>query len=78
VNVIAKKEAPTTINDTVKISAQVLGLGPSFRLQIGIYNISPDALMGLGLFFHWDDKFYEVDPGFIHVRTNTQVQSGNY
>lgn len=69
VRVIAKKQVPTTINDTVKISANVLGLGPSFRLHIGLCNISPDPLMGLGLFFHWDDKFYELEPGFIHVVT---------
>ena len=73
VQVISTKQIPTTMNDTVKISAQVLGLGPSFRVHIGIYNISSNPLTGLGLFFHWDDKFYQVQPAFIHVSG-----SGNY
>ena len=77
VQVISTKQLPSTLNDTVKLSAEVLGLGPSFRIHVGVHNISSEVLTGLGLFFHWDDKFYQVQPAFIHVSVRLGVETSD-
>ena len=67
VRVIETKQSPTSLSDSVKLSAEVLGLGPSFLIRIGIQNIGAVATQDLGLFLHWDDKFYNVSPSFLNV-----------
>lgn len=62
------------VQETVKLSAEVLGLGPTFTIKIGIQNIGTNtgsassAITDLALFFHWDDKYYDVRPPFLKVR----------
>lgn len=71
VHVLNTKQSP--IQECVKLSAEVLGLGPSFVVRIGVMNIGPKSGPGsagisdLALFFHWNDKFYDVSPPIIHV-----------
>lgn len=71
VHVLNTKQSP--IQESVKLSAEVLGLGPSFVVRIGVMNIGPKSGAGsvgisdLALFFHWNDKFYDVSPPIIHV-----------
>ncbi|CAG7726909.1 unnamed protein product, partial [Allacma fusca] len=67
VRVIETKQTPTSISDSIKLSAEVLGLGSSFLIRIGIQNIGSTATTDVGLFLHWDDKFYNVSPSFISV-----------
>jgi hypothetical protein len=69
-HVLNTKQTP--MQESVKLSAEVLGLGPSFNIIIGIQNIGPvgletSAISDLALFFHWDDKYYDVKPPLIHV-----------
>lgn len=69
--VLNTKQIP--VQESVKLSAEVLGLGPIFTVKIGIQNIGPnsgapsEAICDLALFFHWDDKYYEVRPPMINV-----------
>jgi len=71
VHVLNTKQTP--ILETVKLSAEVLGLGPVFSVRVGIQNIGTKsgdvsgAIPDLSLFFHWDDKYYDVKPPLIHV-----------
>lgn len=73
VHVLNTKQSP--IQESVKLSAEVLGLGPSFVVRIGVMNIGPKSgpastgISDLALFFHWNDKFYDVSPPIIHVRS---------
>ena len=67
VRVIETKQSPTSVSDSIKLSAEVLGLGASFLIRIGVQNIGSTATTDLGLFLHWDDKFYTVSPSFINV-----------
>jgi len=69
-HVLNTKQTP--MQESVKLSAEVLGLGPSFTIIIGIQNIASaglesSAISDLALFFHWDDKYYDVKPPIIHV-----------
>ncbi|XP_034243484.1 Bardet-Biedl syndrome 1 protein homolog [Thrips palmi] len=54
--------------EPLKLSAQVLGLGPLFKMVISLQNISASSMIqGLGILFHFDDKMYSMDKPFINV-----------
>lgn len=54
--------------EPVKLSAQVLGLGPLFKMVISLQNISASSLVqGLGILFHFDDKMYSMEKPYLHV-----------
>ena len=47
--------------EPIKLTAQVLGLGPMFRLIIGLTNTSASSpSRGLYITFYCDDKLYQV------------------
>lgn len=47
--------------EPIKLTAQVLGLGPMFRLIIGLTNTSANTpSRGLYITFYCDDKLYQV------------------
>ena len=48
--------------EPIKLTAQVLGLGPIFRLIIGLTNTSASTpSRGLYITFYCDDKLYQVE-----------------
>ncbi|KAE8740184.1 hypothetical protein FOCC_FOCC014304 [Frankliniella occidentalis] len=54
--------------EPVKLSAQVLGLGPLFKMVITLQNISASTLIqDIGILFHFDDKMYSMEKPFIKV-----------
>ncbi|KAK3932957.1 Bardet-Biedl syndrome 1 protein-like protein [Frankliniella fusca] len=54
--------------EPVKLSAQVLGLGPLFKMVIMLQNISASTLIqDVGILFHFDDKMYTMEKPFINV-----------
>lgn len=77
-HVLNTKQIP--VQETVKLSAEVLGLGPTFTVKIGIQNIGPNSsaasggICDLALFFHWDDKYYDVRPPMINVSETHYMQ----
>ncbi|XP_046994984.1 Bardet-Biedl syndrome 1 protein homolog [Schistocerca americana] len=59
---------PVSSKEPLKLTAQVLGLGPKFRLAITLQNMSKDVpLKGLFIVVHCDDKMYVVERPFIEV-----------
>lgn len=56
------------ISEPLKMSAQVLGLGPTFRIHITLENMSVSSpVKDLAITFHCDDKFYIIEKPFIQV-----------
>jgi Bardet-Biedl syndrome 1 protein len=56
------------ITEPLKMSAQVLGLGPTFKIHITLENMSvSNPIKDLAITFHCDDKFYIIDKPFIQV-----------
>jgi Bardet-Biedl syndrome 1 protein len=52
-------------DEPIKLSAQVLGLGPVFKLVIGLCNTSSGTPSRyLLITFHCDDKLYRYKPDF--------------
>ena len=58
----------TNDGDSIKMSAQVLGLGPVFRLVVGLCNTSPGKpSRNLMITFYCDDKLYSISKNVIRV-----------
>ncbi|CAB4059180.1 BBS1 [Lepeophtheirus salmonis] len=55
-------------NEPIKLSAQVLGLGPTYKIIIGLSNTSVDKLSkNLELVFHNDDRVYVMEKDVIEI-----------
>nr|CAD7418152.1 unnamed protein product [Timema poppensis] len=72
-------------DEPVKISAQVLGLGPTFQIHLTLQNMSDNnrPSKDLAIVFHCDDKLYHIERPYIQVpllvpgllyNFNTQVE----
>jgi len=58
----------TSLQDPVKLSAQIQGLGPAFKLTINIENTSSDTpSKDLLITFHYDSTLYEVAKPMIQI-----------
>ena len=67
-NPVAGSGTGVSENDPIKMSAQVLGLGPVFRLIIGLCNTSPGKpSRNLMITFYCDDKLYAISKNVIRV-----------
>ena len=57
-----------TLSLSLSSSAQVLGLGPVFRLILGLTNTSANTpSRGLFITFYCDDKLYRIAKPYIDV-----------
>ncbi|CAL4218924.1 unnamed protein product, partial [Meganyctiphanes norvegica] len=59
---------PISLSNTepLKLSAQVLGLGPTFKLRVELQNTSPATpSLHLAIIFHCDDRIYTVQRSFV-------------
>lgn len=55
-------------SDSLKLSAQVHGLGPVFRLVLELQNNnSGKAVMNMFIAFHCDDSIYDIETNHIPV-----------
>nr|CAD7442868.1 unnamed protein product [Timema bartmani] len=56
-------------DEPVKISAQVLGLGPTFQIHLTLQNMSDNnrPSKDLAIVFHCDDKLYNIEKPYIRV-----------
>ncbi|KDR20997.1 Bardet-Biedl syndrome 1 protein homolog [Zootermopsis nevadensis] len=55
-------------HEPIKMSAQVLGLGPTFKIHITLENMSAsNPVKDLAITFHCDDKLYIIEKPFIQV-----------
>ena len=54
-------------NESLKLSAQVHGLGPVFRLVIELVNSSQRPSVNLFLTFDFDSKLYSLDKTYIPI-----------
>lgn len=55
-------------SEVLKLSAQVHGLGPVFRLVLEVVNNSLDkSITGLFLTFYYDMNVYEVENNYIPI-----------
>ncbi|CAG0912671.1 unnamed protein product [Notodromas monacha] len=53
----------------VALGAQVIGLGPTFRIRIDVTNTSCDkSIRDLAVTFNYDEKLYKVDQHYIRVQ----------
>ncbi|GLH14205.1 Bardet-Biedl syndrome 1 protein [Gryllus bimaculatus] len=58
----------TSTVDPLKMTAQVLGLGPKFKLYLTLENMSVSSTSkDLAISFHCDDKIYSVEKPFIYI-----------
>lgn len=58
----------TNTQEPLKMSAQVLGLGPTFKIYITLENMSSsNPVKDLAITFHCDDKLYIIEKPFIQV-----------
>ncbi|PNF34883.1 hypothetical protein B7P43_G03122 [Cryptotermes secundus] len=58
----------TNTQEPLKMSAQVLGLGPTFKIYITLENMSSsNPVKDLTITFHCDDKLYIIEKPFIQV-----------
>nr|CAD7602763.1 unnamed protein product [Timema genevievae] len=62
-------------DEPVKISAQVLGLGPTFQIHLTLQNMSDNnrPSKDLAIVFHCDDKLYNIEKPYIRVGILTYV-----
>ncbi|KAK8384168.1 hypothetical protein O3P69_009121 [Scylla paramamosain] len=61
---------PISLSQTepLKLSAQVLGLGPTFKLRVELQNTSPSCpSLHLAVIFHCDDRVYSVNKSYIQI-----------
>ncbi|XP_071535409.1 BBSome complex member BBS1 [Panulirus ornatus] len=61
---------PVSLSQTepLKLSAQVLGLGPTFKLRVELQNTSSvSPSLQLAVIFHCDDRVYNVDKSYIQI-----------
>ncbi|KAK4326344.1 hypothetical protein Pmani_003138 [Petrolisthes manimaculis] len=55
-------------SEPLKLSAQVLGLGPTFKLRVELQNTSSvTPSLQLAVVFHCDDRIYTVNQSFIQI-----------
>lgn len=67
-NPVAGSGTGVSDSEPIKMSAQVLGLGPVFRLIIGLCNTSPGKpSRNLMITFYCDDKLYAISRNVIRV-----------
>ena len=67
-NPVAGTGTGVSEGEPIKMSAQVLGLGPVFRLIIGLCNTSPGTpSRNLMITFYCDDKLYTISKNVIRV-----------
>lgn len=67
-NPVAGSGTGVADSEPIKMSAQVLGLGPVFRLIIGLCNTSPGKpSRNLMITFYCDDKLYAISRNVIRV-----------
>ncbi|XP_037076017.1 LOW QUALITY PROTEIN: Bardet-Biedl syndrome 1 protein homolog [Pollicipes pollicipes] len=58
----------TTDEQPIRLAAQVLGLGPMFKIRVELQNTSAlKIVQELGIRVHADEKLYHVQQRFIHV-----------
>ena len=60
-----------TRTETIRINAEVHGLGPRFRLTVKLQNTSPATLtpiIDLFISFTYDENIYNLNPNYIEVR----------
>ncbi|KAJ9590443.1 hypothetical protein L9F63_016530 [Diploptera punctata] len=58
----------TDSHEPLKMSAQVLGLGPTFKIHITLENMSASTpSKDLAITFHCDDKLYIIEKPYIQV-----------
>ncbi|XP_047480253.1 Bardet-Biedl syndrome 1 protein-like [Penaeus chinensis] len=61
---------PVCLSQTepLKLSAQVLGLGPTFKLRVELQNTSSSSpSLQLAVIFHCDDRIYSVSRSYIQI-----------
>ncbi|XP_045616559.1 BBSome complex member BBS1 isoform X1 [Procambarus clarkii] len=61
---------PVSLSQTepLKLSAQVLGLGPTFKLRVELQNTSSTSpSLQLAVIFHCDDRIYNVNKSYIQI-----------
>ncbi|KAG7165240.1 Bardet-Biedl syndrome 1-like [Homarus americanus] len=61
---------PVSLSETepLKLSAQVLGLGPTFKLRVELQNTSSASpSLQLAVIFHCDDHIYNVNKSYIQI-----------
>ena len=67
-NPVAGSGTSVAEGEPIKMSAQVLGLGPVFRMIIGLCNTSPGKpSRNLMITFYCDDKLYSISKNIIRV-----------
>jgi Bardet-Biedl syndrome 1 protein len=58
-------------NETIRINAEVHGLGPRFKLTVKLQNTSATSLtplIDLFISFTYDENIYNLNPNYIEVR----------
>ncbi|KAG0729916.1 Bardet-Biedl syndrome 1 [Chionoecetes opilio] len=61
---------PVSLSQTepLKLSAQVLGLGPTFKVRVELQNTSTSSpSLHLAVIFHCDDRVYNVNQSYIQI-----------
>jgi Bardet-Biedl syndrome 1 protein len=60
-----------TKNETIRINAEVHGLGPRFKLTVKLQNTAAASLspiIDLFISFAYDENIYNLNPNYIEVR----------
>ncbi|XP_050689408.1 Bardet-Biedl syndrome 1 protein homolog [Eriocheir sinensis] len=70
VHALETSSNPVSLTQTepLKLSAQVLGLGPTFKLRVELQNTSSSyPSLQLAVIFHCDDRVYSVNKSYIQI-----------